>query len=146
MLKKTINYTDYDGNPRTEDHYFNISKAELTDMAMTYPDGLKNTLTSIIKTNDTKRMYLFFKDLILKAYGVKSPDGKRFIKSDEITKEFTQTEAFSVLIDELIDGQLYDDFIYGILPTNGIDKEAAIKEAEKIVGIPIANDAVTPQN
>ena len=146
MLKKTINYTDYDGNPRTEDHYFNISKAEFTDMAMTYPDGLENTLTSIIKTNDTNRMYLFFKDLILKAYGVKSPDGRRFIKSDEITKEFTQTEAFSVLIDELINGQLYNDFIYGILPTNGIDKEAAIKEAEKIVGIPIANDAVTPQN
>ena len=84
--------------------------------------------------------------MILKAYGVKSPDGRRFIKSDEITKEFTQTEAFSVLIDELINGQLYNDFIYGILPTNGIDKEAAIKEAEKIVGIPIANDAVTPQN
>lgn len=130
MLKKTITYTDYNGAERTEDFYFNLSKAEITEMEMGVKGGLTETITRIVAAQDSPAIIKIFKDLILKAYGVKSPDGKRFEKSPELSAEFSQTEAYSNLFMELaFDANKAAEFINGIVPTD-LAKEAA-KEAKK---------------
>jgi len=101
MLKKTITYEDFDGNKRTEDFYFNLSKAEVLEMEMGISGGMTQMLNKIIAAQDGGRVIKTFKDIILKAYGEKSPDGKRFIKSEEISTAFSQTEAYSQLFMEL---------------------------------------------
>lgn len=101
MLKKTITYEDFDGNKRTEDFYFNLSKAEVLEMEMGISGGMSQMLNKIIAAQDGGRVIKTFKDIILKAYGEKSPDGKRFIKSEEISTAFSQTEAYSQLFMEL---------------------------------------------
>lgn len=101
MLKKTMTYLDYDGNERTDDFYFNLSKAEIMEMEMSHTGGLVKTIDSIVAARDSKTIIEIFKDLILKAYGEKSIDGKRFVKSKEMSDEFSQTEAYSDLFMEL---------------------------------------------
>lgn len=119
MLKKTITYTDYDGNKRTEDFYFNLTKAEITEMEMSMNGGLSKMIEKIVQTNDMKRIVEIFKDLILKAYGEKSNDGKRFIKNQEIREAFSQTEAYSELFMELAtDANAAAAFVNGIIPAN----------------------------
>lgn len=95
MYKKTITFKDYDGNSRTEDFYFNLTKAELTEMEMSEAGGLAKTIHKVIATQDNTQIVPIFKDLILRAYGEKSPDGRRFIKSQELRDAFSQTEAYS---------------------------------------------------
>lgn len=117
MLKKTITYTDYDGNKRTEDFYFNLSKAEVAEMEMSAEGGLTKTLEKIVAEQDGKRIIEMFKDLILKAYGEKSLDGKRFIKSKELSEAFSQTEAYSELFMELaMNAEASAAFVNGIIP------------------------------
>ena len=117
MLKKTITYTDYDGNKRTEDFYFNLSKAEVAEMEMSVEGGLTKTLEKIVAEQDGKRIIEMFKDLILKAYGEKSLDGKRFIKSKELSEAFSQTEAYSELFMELaMNAEASAAFVNGIIP------------------------------
>lgn len=88
MLKKTITYNDYNGNERTEDLYFNLSQAEVMEMEMSTTGGLAEMIQKIVAAQDAPAIIKIFKEIILKAYGEKSPDGKRFIKSDEISKAF----------------------------------------------------------
>lgn len=117
MLKKTITYTDYNGNERTEDFYFNLNKAELTEMEMSYTGGLTSTIEAIVKAQDTKQLVTIFKDLILKAYGERSIDGKRFVKSQELSDGFSHTEAYSVLFMELAtNAESAAAFVNGITP------------------------------
>lgn len=101
MLKKTITYEDFNGVERKEDFYFNLSKAEIMEMQFGTVGGLDVMLKKIIDAKDVKSIMDTFKMLILKAYGIKSDDGRRFIKSEEIAKEFEQTEAYSILYMEL---------------------------------------------
>lgn len=101
MLKKTIAYTDFDGNERKEDFYFNLTKAEVAEMEHSETGGLSKILRKIIDEQDNKKIVAIFKDLILKAYGEKSPDGKRFVKNQELRDSFMQTEAYSELFMEL---------------------------------------------
>lgn len=117
MLKKTITYTDYDGNERTEDFYFNLSKAELAEMELTTEGGLQTVLKNIIEARDIPRITSMFKKLLLMSYGQKSADGKRFIKSQQLSEEFTQTEAYSTLFVELLgDENAAAEFVKGIVP------------------------------
>ena len=102
MFKKTITYVDFNGNTRTEDFYFNLNKAEYVLMEASTPGGLKAYAENLIATHDVKKITEMFKDLVNMSYGVKSPDGLRFIKSEEKTLEFTQTNAYGELIVELI--------------------------------------------
>ena len=119
MLKKTITYVDYNGVERTDDCYFNLSKAEITEMEMSTAGGLAEMIQNIIKAQDAPAIIKIFKDLILKAYGEKSPDGKRFIKSKELSTAFSQTEAYSILFMELAtDADAAADFVNGIIPQN----------------------------
>lgn len=117
MLKKTITYTDYNDNERTEDFYFNLTKAELTEMEFSTSGGFAEMIQHIIAAKDTSALIKIFKELLLKSYGEKSQDGKRFIKSDEIRDSFSQTEAYSNLFMELATNEdAASNFINGILP------------------------------
>ena len=110
MLKKTIPYEDYNGTKREEDFYFNLTEIEVTG-------GLDTMLQAIIKAQDIPTIAKLFKQIILKSYGQKSPDGRRFIKSDELSTEFSQTEAYNVLYMELSqDAEKAAEFIKGIIP------------------------------
>jgi hypothetical protein len=117
MLKKSITYTDYNGNERTEDFYFNLSKSEVMEMEMTTTGGLADKIKKIIDAQDTPSIIKIFKDLVLSSYGEKSPDGKRFIKNEELTTAFSQTEAYSNLFMELATSDVAAAaFVNGIVP------------------------------
>lgn len=125
MLKKTIEYVDYNGLTRKEDFYFNLTKAEIMEMEMSTSGGLAEMIQRIVAAQDAPSIIKVFKDLVLKAYGVKSPDGKRFIKTDELTLEFAQTEAYSILFMELAtDADAAAAFVNGIMPAD-VAKQAA---------------------
>lgn len=131
MVKKTITYVDYNDNERTEDFYFNLSKAELMEMELSISGGLTEKIQGIIAAQDTPAIIKIFKELILKAYGQKSPDGKRFIKSQEIQDEFSQTEAYSQLFMLLAtDEKEAADFVNGIIPQD-LPKETPATIAAK---------------
>ncbi len=126
MLKKTITYTDFDGNVQTEDFYFNLTKAEVTEMDLCYNGGITAIVEKINRTTDGPAIVEIFKDLIRKAYGEKSLDGKRFMKNKEITDSFTATEAYSELFMEfLTDADSASEFINGIIPKN-LDNKSSI--------------------
>lgn len=117
MLKKTIEYTDYNDVKRKEDFYFNLTKAEITEMELSTTGGLAEMIQKIIDTQDTPQIIKIFKELVLKAYGEKSADGRRFIKNDEIRDGFAQTEAYSELFMELAtDANAAAAFVNGIVP------------------------------
>lgn len=117
MIKKTITYTDYNGNERKEDFYFNLSKAEITEMQLSQSGGLSEYINRIVAAQDTKSIIELFKDLIYKSYGVKSLDGKRFVKSEELAKEFMQTEAYVELFMTLsTNSEEATAFVNGIAP------------------------------
>ena len=133
MIKKTITYVDYNGTERTEDFYFNLSKAELMEMEMGTKGGLTEELQRIINAQDTPEIIKVFKGLLLKSYGQKSPDGKRFIKSEELSEEFEQTEAYSQLFMELAtDDKKASDFVNGIIPSD-ISAEVAKQQTAEFV-------------
>ena len=123
MIKKTITYEDYNGVERTEDFYFNLTKAEVMEMEMSTKGGLAEMIDRIVKAKDEPAIIQIFKDLILKAYGVKSLDGRRFEKSDEIRTDFAQTEAYSILFMELAtDADAAAKFVNGIVPKGAVEK------------------------
>ena len=117
VLKKTITYKDYDDNERTEDFYFNLSKAELAEMELSTTGGLEKTIKKIVDEQDTAKLSALFKDLISRAYGEKTLDGKRFIKSKELSDAFMQTEAYVELFMELLGKEgAAATFVNGIIP------------------------------
>ena len=126
MLKKTITYTDYNGTERTEDFYFNLSKAEVMEMEMGIDGGLTEMINKIVAAKDAPAIIKIFKELILKAYGEKSADGKRHIKSEELSTAFSQTEAYSNLFMELAtNSDEAAKFVNGIIPA--VDKKEVNK-------------------
>lgn len=117
MLKKTMTYVDYDGNERKEDFYFHFNKAELMEMEMGTQGGLQRTMEKLVAEQDSGRIIEIFKDLILRAYGEKSLDGKRFVKSQELSNGFAQTQAYSDLFMELAtNAEAAAAFFNGIVP------------------------------
>ena len=131
MLTKNIKYTDYNGQERNEKFYFNLNKSELMEMEMGTTGGWANMMQNIIDAQDTPSLIKIFKKLILQAYGEKSADGKRFVKSEELSTAFSQTEAYSTLFMELaLDAQAASDFVLGIIPAELAEeakKQGAIK-------------------
>ncbi len=136
MLKKTITYTDYDGLERTEEFRFNLTKAELMDMELTTVGTFSKLMQKIIDEKDMVRLAKYFKELILKSYGVKSDDGKRFIKSPELSEAFSQTEAYSELYIELLGNSEYAvKFIQQVMP----------KDLDQNEVVPAGNVTVLPK-
>ena len=129
MLLKRITYTDYNGQERTEDFYFNLSKAEIMEMEMSTTGGLADSIKKIIETIDIPSIIKTFKEVILKSYGEKSADGKRFIKNAELAEAFAQTEAYSNLFMELATNEEEAaNFINGIIPNDLAEQVAAQPE------------------
>ena len=117
MLKKTIKFIDYNGVERTEDFFFNLNKAEIAEMEMSYAGGLTTYINRIIAAQDNPTLVKLFKDLILMSYGVKSDDGREFVKNDEIRNKFKHTEAYSILFMELsTNADAAAEFVTGIIP------------------------------
>lgn len=125
MLKKIITYTDYNGMERTEPFYFNLTKAEVMEMEMSVHGGLAEMIQKVVDAKDQPAIIKIFKELVLKAYGEKSDDGKRFMKSEELATAFSQTEAYSILFMELAtNSDAASEFVNGIVPAD-LSKQAA---------------------
>lgn len=155
MLKKTVNYTDFNDEKVTEELYFNLTKSELIEIAMDLPDGVSNTIANnpenideeqaiskIMETLGNKGILRFIKDLVLKSYGIKSEDGRRFVKIDENGKplsiEFSQTMAFEAILDEFMtDDIAAANFVNSIIPASVSEK---MPNAKKIAAKVSANN------
>lgn len=125
MIKKTITYTDYNDNIRTETFYFNLNKAELTEMELSEAGGLSEMIKKLVETQDHPSIIKIFKELLLRAYGEKSPDGKRFVKSPELSKAFSETEAYVELYMSLAtDANKAADFFGALVPKDIENKTA----------------------
>ena len=128
MIKKTITYKDFDGNDRSEEYRFHLYKHELIEMNFSAAGGMDKIIQNIIDTKDTGRMLKIFKDLIMRAYGELSTDGKTFIKvrdGHKLVDDFVQTPAYEALYMELItDDKAAAEFINGIIP-NDLKQELA---------------------
>lgn len=119
MIKKTVTCKDFNGKEYTEDYYFNLTEAEAIDMETSVSGGLTEHLKKLIETDNQPETMKFFRELVRKAYGVKSEDGRRFIKDEKIVTEFTQTNAYSEIYMELaINDVAAAEFVNGILPQN----------------------------
>lgn len=117
MFAKTVTYTDYNNVERTETFYFNLTKAEVLEMELGTTGGLSAMIQGVIDAKDTPQLIKIFKDLVLRAYGEKSADGRRFIKTPQIAEEFSQTEAYSDIFMELAtDDKAASAFVEGITP------------------------------
>jgi len=128
MLRKTIMFKDLDGNALVEDFYFHISKTELIKLEISQDEGMEAYLKKIVASGNNKEIMAIFESIILSSYGRRSDDGKRFIKSAEISEEFHQTDAYEELMFELMtDAGAAAKFITGCLPD---DFESRIKELE----------------
>lgn len=123
MLKETITYKDYNGKERTEDFYFNLTKSEIVERAAVSETDYAEKLKTIIKASDGSKIMETFKQFLFDSYGEKSEDGRRFMKSQELSKAFSETEAYNVLFMRLVtDPDYAANFIRGILP-EGIEGE-----------------------
>lgn len=117
MLKKTITYTDYDGNERVEDFYFNLSKAEYVMFENSVIGGMSKEIEQAMAMQNGPRILEIFKDLVDRSYGIKSADGRRFIKNPEILQEFRETEAYVNLFMELVtSAEAGKAFLLGVSP------------------------------
>lgn len=135
MLKKTIVYHDYDGNERSENFYFNLSKAEVMEMECSFSGGMTNVIEQMVNTQDVVRIMELFKKIIMAAYGEKSADGKRFMKigpdGRRLAEGFVETEAYSELFMELVsDPKKFADFIAAVIPALPADAKNALAAAE----------------
>ena len=139
MIKKTITYTDYNGVERTEDFYFNLSEAEIIDMEQTTPGGMAAMLQGLLDAKNVPELAKVFRDIVRKAYGVKTPDGRRFMKSEEILRDFVETEAYSQIYMMLATDLDYaGEFMKGIFPA---DTVAKLDKAQNNAKAPAANAA-----
>lgn len=142
MYKKTVTYRDFDGNERTEDVYFNLTKTEMIEFALELPDGVSNTVDHDSDETDTdkaaskiasmlgkKGVFNFIKDLILKSYGIRKEDGRRFEKTEQIRTEFAQTMAFESVMDEFMNDDIAAaNFVKAVIPNKVSDKIPDIKK------------------
>lgn len=131
MIKKVIKYTDYNGVDREEPFWFNLSKSELSRMALMQDGDMAEKIREMVKAKDTKAIMQIFEDIISKSYGIKSDDGKRFMKSEEISRSFVESPAYDELYFELIqDGEKMAAFINALLPKD-LAEEAKKLQAEE---------------
>lgn len=130
MWHHEFTFKDYNGNERKETHYFGFNPAEMLDLEFRTPGGLEQYLKDIVNTLNGQKLADTFKMLIEKSYGIKDPEGRRFMKSPEITRSFVETEAYSQLYMGLVtDSKMAADFFNGIFPKEQIEQAVKMKEA-----------------
>jgi hypothetical protein len=137
VLKKTVTYEDFSGQEVTEDLFFHLTQAELIEMQMSEKDGLDAVLQRIIEAEDGKSIIAEFKKIILAAYGVKSEDGRRFIKTQELRDAFESSEAYSTLFMELVtDAEKAAEFTNGIVPAKVVEQATAAIQRSNLAAVP----------
>lgn len=135
MIKKIANYEDFEGNQVTEELWFNLTQTELISMSMDMPEDISESIgnvenmdqeaasAKIVEKLGSKGVFEFIKDLLIKSYGVRTPDGKGFKKNKEITENFACSLAFDAIFMELIsDDQAAAKFVNGVIPTSVMNK------------------------
>lgn len=144
MITRTIPYTDYNGIQRKEKFYFDLTQFEATEIAVELPDGIieelsedgtnqQQTAIHLMEKLGRKGVMDFIKKIVLKSYGVKSTDGRRFIKSEELSTEFSQTPAFSAFMMKLMtDDKEASSFINGVIPAE-LAAQMAAKNAAAMI-------------
>lgn len=134
MLKKTITYVDFNGDEVSEDFYFHMSKAELVELQMSHEGGLEESLRRIVAAQDGKAIIAEFKNIILGSYGQRSPDGRRFIKTQALRDEFESTEAYSTLFMELVtDAEKASEFVRGVMPQDLAEEAAKVVSPARVL-------------
>ena len=150
MFKYSIKYTDYNGVEREEPYFFNLSKAELMEMELSTQAGVEEMIRVMIATKDNAKIVAMFKDLILKSYGIKSEDGRRFIKSKELREDFEQSEAYSEFFMKLLanEDNLQTKFINGVISGTNVPnmspEDTAAKLKEMGYTVPTKPADITP--
>jgi hypothetical protein len=141
VLKKTITYVDFNGDETSEDHFFHLSKAELVELEMSHTGGLSASLEKIVEAEDGKSIIAEFKNIILSSYGVKSDNGKRFIKNQELRDDFASSEAYSTLFMELVtNADAAAEFIRGVIPQDMAEETAKLVAADTVVPFPVQKE------
>lgn len=136
MFKKTIEYTDFNGEKRKEDFYFNLTKAELLEMQLSASGGLQAYLMRIIETKDMPKLVEIFKEIIKKSYGEKSLDGRHFVKNADVWERFECSPAYSELFMELAtDDNAAAEFVNNLLPDDYKPSEEDMKKVRKELGV-----------
>ena len=118
MWKFTAEYEDWNGNPRKRELLFNLTVAEMYSLQNSVKGGIETYYQRILDEQDNVALYKRFEDLVKLTYGVKSDDGERFIKNDEVYNSFKESAAYDVFMQYLLtteDGAA--KFINGIMPT-----------------------------
>ena len=138
MLTKTITYEDYNGNKKTKNFYFHLTKTEIAKMQLVENGGLRAKIKKMVESDNNREIYSYFEDFVLSCYGEKSADGEEFLKSPEIRQRFQCHPAYDKLMMEFIDGgdKAMADFINAVVPkevADGIAK-ADPNELNKLVG------------
>jgi hypothetical protein len=137
MLRKSIKYTDFNGEEVTDIHYFNLTNTELLNLEVSTKGGFQALLQKIVDEKDVKELVSQFQTIVLMSYGQKSEDGKRFIKNEELRNEFTQTAAYDALFMELsTDADAAANFVKGVMPKN--IQEAPVQDKPVIPTAPPA--------
>lgn len=142
MLKKTVTYTNFDGEEVTEDLYFHLTKAEMVEMEMSHEGGMSDALQRIIDAQDGKAIMAEFKNILLTTYGQKSLDGRRFVKTEKLREEFASSEAYSALFMELVTNtDAAIEFVKGIVPQDMVEQAtAAMEEAQRPQLTPVPDE------
>jgi hypothetical protein len=131
LLKKTITYKDFNDEEVSEDFFFHLSKAELVELEMSHKGGLSEALKLIIASDDGKAIITEFKNILLTSYGIRSEDGRRFIKNQNLRDEFESTEAYSTLFMELVtNADAAIEFINGIIPAGMVSEVEGLGRTE----------------
>lgn len=148
MLKKTIKYVDFNGDEVVEDYFFHLSKAELIELEMSHAGGVSESLKEIVASEDGKAIIAEFKNIILSSYGVRSEDGKRFIKNPALRHDFESSEAYSTLFVELVtNADAAAQFINGVIPNDMAEEVAKLAaQTPTLASVPEQkSDEVLPQ-
>jgi len=142
MVKKTITYTDYDGTERTEDFYFNLSEAEITEMQLSVEGGMRGYIEKIVAAKSQLELVKLFKDILLRSYGKKSLDGRLFVKNETNTAEFVASPAYSIIYMELVtDTAAATKFVNALIPVsaNAQNRNPAMAMAATANALPALN-------
>ena len=132
MFKKTVNYIDYNDQEQTRTLYFNITKSEVIELETEVEGGFTKMLKDLIESKDGNKIMKIFKTIILKSYGIKTPDGQGFDKSEELTRQFEHSAAYDALFTELCTNTgAAVEFITKVMPLNDDQRKDVIEKAKE---------------
>ena len=134
MIKQDITYTNFEGEQETETLYFHLNKVELMEMQVSEKRGLAQYITDIQKAENNKEIFRLFKEIVLRAYGERSEDGKKFIKNERLREEFEGSLAYEELMVKIVTEAVFaSKFVNGIMPAGMADQIAARMGQDSLV-------------